>query len=115
MAQRLGRSPFMQETKRSDGVMVSLWRCLCGQLWQREMFPDEKQFWLPQAEPAPPTAPTAPRRPRFCGSAVLKWSTSNRHGAAHEFRCAAAMRDSRAASGRNRWSEAAQGHFRKAL
>jgi len=48
-------------------------------------------------------------------AAVLKWSTSNRHGAAHEFRCAAAMRDSLAASGRNRCSEAAQGHIRKAL
>jgi len=65
MAERLERSPLIQETKRNDGVMVSLGRCLCGQLWQREMFPDEKQFWLPQAEPAPPPAPTAPRRPRF--------------------------------------------------
>jgi hypothetical protein len=65
MAERLRRSPLMQETKRSDGVMVSLWDCVCGQLWQRESFPDGKQFWLPQAEPAPPPSATSIRRPRF--------------------------------------------------
>jgi hypothetical protein len=54
MNEHLVRSPLLDEAKRRDGVLVSLWRCLCGQLWQREMFPDEKQFWLPQAEPAPP-------------------------------------------------------------
>jgi hypothetical protein len=54
MAERLGRSPLMKETKRSDRVMVSLWRCLCGQLWKRESWYDGKQFWPPQAEPAPP-------------------------------------------------------------
>jgi hypothetical protein len=65
MDKHLTRSRLLDETKRKDGVMVSLWRCLCGQLWQREVFPDEKQFWLPQAEPTPPPASTAPRRPRF--------------------------------------------------
>ena len=65
MDRYLARSPLLPETKRKDGVMVSLWRCTCGQLWQREMFLDGKQFWLPQAEPAPPPASTAPRRPRF--------------------------------------------------
>jgi hypothetical protein len=65
MNEHLVRSPLLDEAKRRDGVLVSLWRCLCCQLWQREMFPDEKQFWLPQAEPAPPPAPTVPRRPRF--------------------------------------------------
>ena len=63
MAERLGRSPLMQETKRSDGVMESLWRCLCGQLWKRESWSDGKQFWTPQAEPAPP--PSSFRGPRF--------------------------------------------------
>ena len=63
MAERLGRSPLMKETKRSDGVMVSLWRCLCGQLWKRESWYDGKQFWTPQAEPAPP--PSSFRGPRF--------------------------------------------------
>jgi hypothetical protein len=65
MDKNLTRSPLLDETKRRDGVMVSLWRCICGQLWQREMFPDENQFWLPQAEPAPPAAARAPHRPRF--------------------------------------------------
>ena len=63
MTERLGRSPLMQETKRSDGVLESLWRCLCGQLWKRESWSDGKQFWTPQAEPAPP--PSSFRGPRF--------------------------------------------------
>jgi hypothetical protein len=63
--QGLARSPLLDETKRKDGVMVSLWRCICGQLWQRERFSDGKQFWLPQAEPAPPPASGSRRPPRF--------------------------------------------------
>ena len=65
MGKQLARSPLLEETKRKDGVMVSLWRCICGQLWQREIFADGKQFWLPQAEPAPPRASGSIRRPRF--------------------------------------------------
>ena len=61
----LARSPLLDETKRRDGVMVSLWRCTCGQLWQRERWPDEKQFWTPQAEPAPPPPSSSFRGPRF--------------------------------------------------
>jgi len=65
MDKHLSRSPLLDETKRKDGVMVSLWRCNCGQLWQRETFADGKQFWLPQEEPAPPLASGPIRRPRF--------------------------------------------------
>jgi hypothetical protein len=65
MDKHLARSPLLDETKRKDGVMVSLWRCICGQLWQRERFADGEQFWLPQAEPAPPSISTSSRRPRF--------------------------------------------------
>ena len=64
MGESLTRSPLLpHDTKRRDGAMVSLWRCVCGQLWQRESQPDGKQFWTPQAEPAPP--PSSTRRPRF--------------------------------------------------
>ena len=64
-AARLARSPLLlDETKRSDGAMVSLWRCICGQLWQRALRDEGKQqFWTPQAEPAPP--PSSLRRSRF--------------------------------------------------
>jgi len=40
MAERLARSPLLDETKRSDGALVSLLRCICGQLWQRERWSD---------------------------------------------------------------------------
>jgi hypothetical protein len=65
MAEYLARSPLLfNETKRSDGAMVSLWRCSCGQLWQRALWDEGKQqFWTPQADPAPP--PSSIRRPRF--------------------------------------------------
>ena len=63
MNERLARSPLLDETKRRDGVMVSLWRCTCGQLWQRESGSDATQFWTPQEEPASPPSPF--RGPRF--------------------------------------------------